>query len=201
MNTNMSRSRSRRSRLKGKMRSALSRPAVWQWILIVGVCSLANEASFFVDPNAFYVKLLYGAGTMFFAWALPAYFVKALRYNTDIWKGNGMIRRDMDSGAKQSARIYLAKERPAFLLAPLSHLFLKWVYKVGEIDLRSGSVSVTKIFVTNLVNEEKQCRAIGTNDRVSPEGSAHLMSMKDMNNDVVDTISGLLDSGLIISEV
>lgn len=134
-------------------------------------------------------------------WAGPAYFVKLFRYESDIWKGKGMIRRDMDSGAKQAARIYLGKSRPHILLEPLSHFALKWTYRVGEIDLSTGSVSVYNMFVCILVKEEAMCRAIGSNDAVSPAGVKHIRNLIEstlITDEQFSVIDGLCFSGLKI---
>jgi hypothetical protein len=135
---------------------------------------------------------------MVFMGAGGAYMVKFMRYRSRIWKGRGMIRRDMDSGAKQAARIYLGRSRPSFWLSPLSHFFLKWTFKVGEICMNTGSVSVYNVFVSNLVGEEKQCRSIGTNDRIRGKAAEHIRGLDKPSCDVGKTIDGLLASGLKI---
>lgn len=192
-----------------KFKTVLSRPAVWQWGIVAAGAAAANGLAAMIDPASFVVKMLYGAGTMFCAWAGPAYFIKASRYRVDLWKGKGMIRRDMDSGAKEAARIYLDKERPSFWCAPLSHFILKWTYTVGEIDIKTGSVSVTKVFVTNLVTEEKQCRSIGTNDVVKGAAAAHVCDLAARlrggensikEHQILVTIDGLVNSCLKIKE-
>lgn len=151
----------------------------WQWIVIVMAYPFCSYLATFVDQNSLYVKLLYGVGSLFLMWAGPAYFVKFFRYEANIWKGQGMIWRDMDSGQKQCARIYLGRRRPHVLFAPLSHFALKWTFKVGEIDLQTGSVSHYDVFVTNLVEQEKQCRSIGTNDVLSGSAASHVKEIMD----------------------
>lgn len=181
---------------------------LWQWPAILLSVALANNLDAFIDPETVYIKLLYGSLSMFLMWAGPAYFVKFFRYRADIWQGKGMIRRDMDSGAKMAARVYLGRERPHFLVAPLSHLFLKWNFLVGEICMNTGSVSVYKAFVTNLVQEEKQCRAIGTNDAITGEAAAHIYELLHRLGcgtnlhqvNIFNTIEALRDSGLKIQE-
>lgn len=184
---------------------------LWQWLFISIALVISNNLSVFVDPESVYIKLLYGGLTLFLGGSIPAYVVKYNRFRANIWQGNGMIRRDMDSGAKMAARVYLGRERPSFLLAPLSHLFLKWTFTVGEICMSTGSVSVYKAFVSNLVHEEKQCRSVGTNDVIKHEAAAHISDLldgllnevKDQSDDMKEqdvlvdlTISRLIDSGL-----
>lgn len=183
---------------------------LWQWPLLLLAPAVASNINTFIDTESVYIKLLYGSLSLFLMWAGPALFQKVFRFSADIWQGKGMIRRDLDSGAKQCARIYLGRNRPSFLLAPLSFLFLKWTFTVGEVDMSTGSVSVGKMFVTNLVQEEKQCRSIGTNDVITGSAATHLvalereltLSLKSVldNDNLLSTIQGLKSSGLQIIE-
>jgi len=183
---------------------------LWQWPLVLMAPAMGSSLASIVDPESVYLKLLYGSLSLFLMWAGPALFQKVFRFSADIWHGKGMIRRDLDSGAKQCARIYLGRDRPSFLLAPLSFCFLKWTFTVGEIDINTGSISVGKCFVTNLVQEEKQCRAIGTNDLITGVAARHIIqierdirrrshSFRNSSKELL-VINKLRDSGLIIKE-
>ena len=185
---------------------------LWQWPLVLMAPAMGSSLASIVNPESVYLKLLYGSLSLFLMWAGPALFQKLFRFFANVWDGKGMIRRDQDSGAKQTARIYLNRERPSLLLAPLSFLFLKWSFEVGEIDINTGSTSVGNSFVSNLVVEEKQCRPIGTNDCITGAAAMHLIKLEayirnipvkqvtDKEKKCLQTIIGLRESGLKIIE-
>jgi len=152
---------------------------IWQWLAIAAAYPAANFLAGFADQNSIYIKVVYGLSTMAMMFLGPAYFVKILRYSANVWQGKGMIMAGSDSGQEYAARIYLGRSRPHILLAPLSHFALKWKFRVGQINLDTGSVSVGDIAVTDLIAQEKLCRPIGTNDSVSGTAAIHLAEIME----------------------
>lgn len=176
---------------------------LWQWGLIFALCFWGGTLSTLLNPDNVVVQFLSGLGTVVCLAAGTAYITKYLRYGAQRWKGEGMILRDFDSGAKQVARIYLRRERPSFLLTPLSHVFLKWVFIVGEVDMLTGSVSISKVFVSVLIGDERKCRQVGTRDCIYGAAAQHVLGLGDPSSvsyttsgDVKECIKGLVASGL-----
>lgn len=150
---------------------------IWHWALILNAYPIYLWASSYVNPDGFFVKLFTAFGTFVFAWAAPALIQKIARYAADPWKDKAMIFKDKDSGAKQVARVYLGRTRPHILLAPIYFFLGKWKFIVGEMDMVTGGISVTDMFVSVLVTQEGQYREVNTNEVIPREAGIHLRAI------------------------
>ena len=142
---------------------------------------------------------VFGAGGAALAGMIaPLYVQKWVRFRAKIWTDRTVIQ-ETDSGRPPHFEVFLSRKRPLFWRSPICHLVMPWIVRIGRVNSKTGSISVTDRFTRHIAKTDPLRWNCGTNEQIKGEAAQHIMDLyydADTPDDVKKVIDTLISTNI-----